>query len=213
MVPFVLSVHRITHKGNVMTIVCLGDSLTYGYEVSRRQVWTDLAKRETGVPIDNRGVNGLMTAGMLALCNRDVLARETRAVYIMGGANDILSGMDIAEPERGMAALVDKIRAAGILPVVGIPIPFCPPIREDWAALADFPERTPVYEQYVARLRNLTTDLDCPVVDFRVALADHARSAGLTPRSLYLDGIHLNEDGHRVFAAAFVRNLRDLTLI
>ena len=196
-----------------MTIVCLGDSLTYGYEIPRRQVWTALAERETGIPINNRGINGLMTAGMLALCNRDLFAEDTKAVYLMGGANDILSGMNIAEPVRGMAALIDKVRSAGILPVVGIPIPFCPPIREDWAAMADFPERTPIYEQYVVRLRALTTALDCAVVDFRAALAEHVQNTGLAPRSLYLDGIHLNEDGHRVFAAAFVCSLRGHALM
>ena len=196
-----------------MTIVCLGDSLTYGYEVSRNQVWTALAARETGLTILNRGVNGLMTAGMLALCNKNILTEATRAVYLMGGANDILFGMDIAEPERVITALVAKIRAAGILPVIGIPIPFCPPIRDDWAETVDFPEKTPIYEQYVTRLRELTTTLDCPIVDFRAALAGHVHTAELNPRSLYLDGIHLNEDGHRIFATAFVRSLREQTLI
>ena len=196
-----------------MSIVCLGDSLTYGYEVSRDHVWTRLAERETGIRVENMGVNGLMTAGMLTLCNRQILHPETRAVYLMGGANDILSGLDAPETEHNMATLILKVRDAGILPVLGIPIPFCPPIRDDWAALADFPERTPVYERYVDGLRNLAQSLNCPAVDFRFALAHHARETGLTLRSFYGDGIHCNSAGHRIFATAFVHSLKNLALI
>ena len=196
-----------------MTIICLGDSLTYGYEVPRKYIWTALAEQETGMSVCNKGVNGLLTEGMLALCNQTVLTEDTTAVYLMGGANDILAGMDVQEPERNMARLVAKIRAAGIPPVIGIPIPFCPPIREDWAAMADFPTKIPIYERYVDRLRILAKTLDCATVDFRAALARHTRENAVAPCTLYGDGIHLNKDGHRIFATAFVQSLRELAFI
>ena len=200
-------------EGCDVTIVCLGDSLTYGYEVSRQKVWTALAREESGVPFINRGVNGLMTAGMLACFNRDVIGEKAGAVLLMGGANDILSGLGPAEPEKNMAVMIDRAKEAGITPLVGIPIPFCPPIREDWAAMADFPERTPVYERYVENLRDLAEAKACAVVDFRAGLAEHARLTGIAQRALYGDGIHLNEEGHRVFAAILLRTLRALELV
>ncbi len=194
-------------------IVCLGDSLTYGYEVRRSAVWTAIGGRESGARVVNRGVNGLMTAGMLACCNHDLINENPHAVLLMGGANDILSGLDPSVPEKNMAAMIDRARDAAITPLVGIPVPFCPPIREDWAAMADFPERTPVYEVYVECLRELCSARECGVVDFRAGLAAHARKTGVSPRSFYRDGIHLNEAGHGIFAAVFVRTLRALGLI
>ena len=41
-----------------MKIVCLGDSLTYGYGVPRKDGWVSLAARATGHTLVNRGVSG-----------------------------------------------------------------------------------------------------------------------------------------------------------
>ena len=190
-----------------MTIVCLGDSLTYGYEVRRAATWPALAAKESGARILNRGVNGLMTAGMLACFSRDVVNEKARAVLLMGGANDILAGFAPDEPERNMRAMIRRAGEAGIVPLVGIPLPFRPPIREDWAAMADFPDRTPVYEAYVANLPALAEAEGCGIVDFRSGAAGFLRDTGRDPRSLYSDGIHLNEDGHKLFAAVFLLSL------
>ena len=39
-------------------IVCLGDSLTYGYGVSRSKVWTKLAEDKLHIEIINEGICG-----------------------------------------------------------------------------------------------------------------------------------------------------------
>lgn len=196
-----------------MTIVCLGDSLTYGYEVERPAVWTALAAETTGERIVNKGVNGLMTAGMLASFAQAVVRENADAVLLMGGANDILSGLSPDEPEKNMATMIKRAEDAGIRPLVGVPVPFCPPIRDDWAAMADFPARTPVYEEYVRTLRKLAERTACAVVDFRSGMEQHIRETGCGARSLYIDGIHLNRDGHRLFAETFVSTLRVLGVI
>ena len=192
-----------------MTLICLGDSLTYGYEVRRSRVWPALAAEKSGARILNKGINGLMTSGMLACFARDVLEEKPDAVLLMGGANDILAGLGPEEPLGNMAAMVERAENAGIAPLIGIPVPFCPPIREDWAAMADFPSRTPVYEAFVDRLHTLALERARAIVDFRSALAGYAREAGVPSRSVYLDGIHLNEDGHRLFAETLATVLRE----
>ena len=40
------------------TIICLGDSLTYGYGVRRAQCWTELAAEMSGWNVINRGICG-----------------------------------------------------------------------------------------------------------------------------------------------------------
>ena len=46
-------------------ILCIGDSLTYGYGVSRGQRWTTLAAEKSGWTLTNHGVCGDTTGGML----------------------------------------------------------------------------------------------------------------------------------------------------
>lgn len=196
-----------------MTIVCLGDSLTYGYEVKRSAAWPALAARMTGETVLNKGVNGIMTAGMLSLFARDVVGKGADTVMLMGGANDILSGLDPAEPERAMGEMVRRARHAGITPLVGIPVPFCPPIREDWAEQADFAALGPRYDDYAEQLRRLAASGHCGIVDFRFGMASHCAATGVLPRSLHLDGIHLNEAGHSLFADIFVQTLYSLELV
>lgn len=195
-----------------MSIVCLGDSLTYGYEVKRSAAWPALAARMTGETVRNKGVNGIMTAGMLSLFARDVVGEGADAVMLMGGANNILSGLEPAEPERLMAEMVRRAQRAGITPLVGIPVPFCPPIREDWAAQADFAAYGPLYDEYAELLRRLAASLRCAAVDFRSGMAARLAQTGMAPHSFYLDGIHLNEAGHSLFADIFVQALRGLEL-
>jgi len=192
-----------------ITLICLGDSLTYGYGVRRSLVWPTLAAKESGVRILNRGVNGLLTGGMLASFSRDVITQKPGAVLLMGGANDIMTGLKPEEPLKNMVDMTKQAENAGIVPLVGIPIPFCPPIREDWAEATDFPALSPVYETYAANLRTLAMEHSCVIVDFRNAMTEHIQKTGFTPQSLYLDGIHLNEDGHRLFAQTLVRVIRE----
>ena len=43
-----------------MKIVCLGDSLTYGYGVPQKDGWVSLAAQATGHTLVNRGVSGVL---------------------------------------------------------------------------------------------------------------------------------------------------------
>ena len=49
-----------------MKLICLGDSLTFGYGVRASQRWTHLCAQHTGWKIVNEGVSGDTTGGMLA---------------------------------------------------------------------------------------------------------------------------------------------------
>jgi lysophospholipase L1-like esterase len=196
-----------------MKIVCLGDSLTYGYEVRRSAVWTALAGRESGALVLNRGVNGMLTSGMLGRFREDVLGERPDAVLLMGGANDILFELDAAGAEKNMAVMASRAREAGIRPFIGIPAPFCPPLREDWTSMADFSGAAPLYEAYIRRLYAFSEENAYDRVDFYGAVLRHAAESGEELRSLYNDGLHLNERGHRVFAACLVRALREAGLV
>ena len=48
-----------------MKLICIGDSLTFGYGVRPSQRWTRLCAQETGWEIVNEGISGDTTGGML----------------------------------------------------------------------------------------------------------------------------------------------------
>ena len=56
-------------------ILCLGDSLTYGFGLPRGLVWTALCAAQTGAELLGWGVNGNTTGGMLAVLP-ELLVRE-----------------------------------------------------------------------------------------------------------------------------------------
>jgi lysophospholipase L1-like esterase len=196
-----------------MKLVCQGDSITYGYEVRRSAVWTRLFQNQTGIETLNRGENGITTAGMMHRFSFDVIAENPSAVLIMGGGNDILANLGTEEPEKNITEMIRRADKAGIRVLLGIPAPFCAPIREDWAAMADFPAMTPVYDAFAERLKSLAENLKADTVDFRSGVTRHVAGAGISLRELYLDGIHLNERGHGVFASILEDRFEELGVL
>ncbi len=107
-----------------MKIICLGDSLTYGYGVARAVTWTALLSNGADGPeVVNRGISGDTTGGMLARLETDVLAEKSDLVLLMGGSNDIFFGRDLAAAKCNMAAIVFQCMAHRRKVVLGIPFP------------------------------------------------------------------------------------------
>lgn len=77
-----------------MKLICIGDSLTFGYGVHLSQRWTRLCAQETGWELVNEGINGDTTGGMLARMQGGVLAElregglgaDRPYVLLMGGS-------------------------------------------------------------------------------------------------------------------------------
>lgn len=192
-----------------MRIVCLGDSLTYGYGVPRRDVWVTLcASGET--ECINKGVNGDTTGGMLARFDADVLAYRPDAALLMGGANDRFYSGSFGAAKANMLAMAHRCYAEKITPLVGIPLPLCPPVREGWAELVD-PSFAEEYDAYCAALAHMAGVFGFYVVDFRSAFLARADASGEPRSAFYLsDGLHPNARGHRLLADILLRSLPQL---
>lgn len=67
-------------------VLCLGDSLTYGYGVGRSECWAALAVRNMGREFVNCGVCGDTSCGMLARFPSLVAEHRPDAVFVMGGS-------------------------------------------------------------------------------------------------------------------------------
>jgi acyl-CoA thioesterase-1 len=191
-----------------MKLVCLGDSMTYGYGVSRADVWTRLAERECGVTFVNRGVNGNTTGGMLADLRWELERHLPDAVFLMGGANNLLFGGSTDGAKADIGAMAHLLAARGLPVVIGIPPDFCPPIREDWAAFADIERAEPLWSEYALWLYRFCETFGFPVLDFRGQLPVLAAEQNRDLQSLYLDGLHLNAEGQRLMARIAAETIR-----
>ena len=180
-------------------LICLGDSLTFGLRVPQNQTWPRLVQ-ETGAEVINLGICGDTTGGMLARLPMVLRenGRNQAYVLIMGGSNDIFySGTDTAA--RGnIGAMVHQVIAAGLTPVVGIPLPIVPEdAPKEWEPVASFRESAKLLESYCAWLKTYCKAFHIPTVDFR---ADFLDAQGNVRRELYCDGLHPNSQGHRLMA-------------
>jgi lysophospholipase L1-like esterase len=178
-------------------IVCLGDSLTYGYPYGPHASWVTYLSKACGLNLSNAGVNGNTMEDMAARFERDVLAKKPETVVILGGTNDayqeeVSCSMSMFFLEQMVAsALANKI-----LPVVGIPIPI------------DDPRTNPKLERLSREYHLISSRLGTPMLDFRTPFID--LDTKRMRDDLYLDGVHPNLDGYRVMgetSASFFKAL------
>ncbi len=175
-------------------IVAVGDSLTYGYPYPPDYSWVRIAGDRLGMRIVNKGVCGETTGDMLRRFAVDVAALGPDYVIISGGSNDAFLGLTAAEVAGNVAAMADAARSGGIKAIIGLPSP------------VDYPEES-LLAEYRRRLRSFAAENALPVLDFHAALVD---PAGGLRRGLHTDGVHPNEDGYGLMAAAAVAALEEI---
>lgn len=183
-----------------MKIVCLGDSLTAGYNVTREESWVDLLNRETPDMWINAGISGDTSMGMLVRLRTEVLAQKPDMVLYMGGDNDIMITGSTDQAKSVVMAVLHQCAEQGIRPVLGIPMPILD-IPQPWQEICDLQQTHKCGKEYVDWLRQFTATLSLRKVDFAAAFCESE-----TPRELYLaDGMHPSPKGHRIMAEAVKR--------
>lgn len=106
-----------------MKLICIGDSLTFGYGVHLSQRWTQLCAQETGWELVNEGINGDTTGGMLARMQGGVLAElregglgaDRPYVLLMGGSNDVFYSGSDAAARGNMGAMIHQLFSVGLV--------------------------------------------------------------------------------------------------
>ena len=183
-----------------LSIFCIGDSLVYGYGVRRSQFWTGLLSELTGAKVENCGINGDTTAGMLSRLHTWILPEMRKSssgcccAVILGGCNDIFfTGSDLTAREN-MVAMTMALRAAGVRPIVCIPGGIGKSgFPEEWAALVDFRKSAKIMEDYADWLAKYCAAFGIDCVDLRPAFA-------MAGEEFFLDGIHPGPEGQRIIA-------------
>ena len=101
----------------VITIVALGDSLTAGYGLSRKQAWPALIAdkmRDAGYEFEivNAGSSGDTTAGGLRRLPAILRAHKKIDAFILElGINDAFRGVPIDQIRSNLQTIIDQVRA------------------------------------------------------------------------------------------------------
>ncbi|MGE5398257.1 MAG: SGNH/GDSL hydrolase family protein [Chitinophagales bacterium] len=177
------------------TIVCLGDSITYGYPYGPQISWTHRLAEATGYNIINRGINGNTTSDMLSRFDRHVIAFHPDYVIIMGGINDIIWRESHDRIVWNIEQMIKKAQNAGISVVIGMVTPIDD--SEGEARLTRLREW----------LTEFTREQSIPVIDFYSVFINRE---GQLINELLLDGGHPTTEGyHRMFEAIPTTLFRD----
>jgi len=100
------------------TVVCLGDSVTYGYPTGGTTAYPFVLQQWIpSYTVLNKGVNGLRTDQMLARFQSDVIANSPEYVAIWGGENDIAQSLvedNIDWVTSSLSSMYATAKSAGI---------------------------------------------------------------------------------------------------
>lgn len=188
-----------------MKIICLGDSLTYGFGVRRSKVWTKLAQDKLGIEIINEGISGDTSGGMLSRFYSAVCAKSPEAVFIMGGVNDLIVGADLGTVKSNIMSMSHQSIARYIDPIIGIPTKIdLENIRQDWAEFSDFGRVAEEIDKYHHWIINFCNTFNIKYIDF---YSEFEKRTEAKTGELYVDGLHFNEQGNEIMAEIFCRSI------
>ncbi|MDA8708097.1 arylesterase [Hellea sp.] len=110
---------KMTVSTDTRTIVFLGDSLTAGFGLSRKdalpqQVAAQLQDSYPNLTIINSGRSGDTTAGGFARYEKSVAAHNPDILILALGANDYIYGRDAKSAKANLTAIIDKAQNDGI---------------------------------------------------------------------------------------------------
>lgn len=178
-------------------ILFFGDSLTAGYGLSVDEAFPALIEKKcnsNGTPcrVINAGLSGETSAGGLARI--DWVLRQPIDIFVLElGANDGLRGLPLDQTRKNLQAIIDKVKAKypdAKIVVAGMMVP--PNLGPEYTANFQkiFPE--------LAKQNNAT------LIPFLLADVAGYEKLNLT------DGIHPNQEGHKIVAGNVYRVLSPL---
>lgn len=197
---------RINNGTRQLRVIPFGDSITQNGTVFVNGLWQfsngypETSIYQAGARfqiIRNAGIAGNTTTQMLARIGTDVLAYSPDVVLMLGGTNDLVSGMtnaQIAATMSNLESMTRQMLQAGILPIIVTPPP------KNAAAL----ESRKIQLFYYA----LAQAYGVPLLDTYRLLVDP--TTGNYQASLSGDGLHPNATGVATISAVASQLLTNL---
>ncbi|MFH6769570.1 GDSL-type esterase/lipase family protein [Gaetbulibacter aquiaggeris] len=174
-----------------MKLLCIGDSLTFGYETAVSKKWTSLLEIELNIDVINFGINGDTTSGMLSRFMAAIREFKPTHCLIFGGTNDLWFGLNDEFIISNVYAMCKQASYFNVMPLVGIPTP-CYNHNELNVIGENYSERIKKFQELLIQFCS-TKEIKC--INF---------NEGIDKDFFMEDGMHYNEKGH-VFMMNLVR--------
>ncbi|MBP7216169.1 MAG: hypothetical protein KBA46_02680 [Candidatus Omnitrophica bacterium] len=100
------------------TIICFGDSITFGYGVERGEDYPAALAKILGRPVLNQGIDGDTAEQAFARFQSDVLDRNPSLVILEFGGNDFLENVPLSTTINTLRKMVQLAQAKGALVAV-----------------------------------------------------------------------------------------------
>ncbi|MDU5110223.1 MAG: GDSL-type esterase/lipase family protein [Clostridium sp.] len=186
--------------------IFIGDSLTFGYGVNKNKTWIECYKKfciEKGKDFNliNKGINGNTTTDMLNRFTEDVTNLNPSIIFIMGGTNDLLSNRSLDSIINNIELMIQESLTCTDSVIIGIP----PRIIKEDAYRLFMPSLTYDYcEESLPKLREVLIKLCNKYKLIYIDFYDLTYS--INHNKYYIDGIHFNENGHKLLFNEFINN-------
>lgn len=177
------------------TVLFLGDSLTEGFQLEREEAYPALIEKNLkskfpDLKVINGGSSGATSASGLKRLSWYSKVKPDIIVLALG-SNDGLRGMDLKESEKNLSTVIEKAQSEKIkILLVGMKMPtnYGEPYRTNFEKL--FPVLAKKYH--------------LPLVPFLL------EGIGGNPKLNLADGIHPNQEGHKIMARLVQKALEPL---
>lgn len=180
-----------------MKLVCIGDSITFGYGVFKKDCWVSLLSNKLQIEIVNKGVNGDTTAGMLSRSYEDVVSLNPSHVIIMGGCNDFMCGRQLNMVKDNLEELLKEALSYNIVPIVGIePLIDAVLAEKKWSGDVNYNLVNTIEENYRHWIIDFCNKSKIEYIDFHKCFKEALKHKD--PRELYVDGLHPTALGHKL---------------
>lgn len=174
-------------------LLCLGDSLTYGYGATAGAGYPQQLEQLTGYVTKNAGINGDTAEGALARLPGLLQENTPGLVLISIGGNDFLRNMPLDRTRAALKSLVQTAAASAQVVLVAQPKPVF--LSAAAGSLND-------HEVYAEVAKETGTPL-----------FSDGWSYVLSRSELRSDQIHANAEGYKVFAERLAAWLRDMKFL
>jgi len=188
-----------------MKLICIGDSLTFGYGLHKNDKWVTLLGEKLGWEVINAGINGDTSGGALSRLREDVINQKPDMVLIMTGGNDYIAGCDISAVKANITAMTMQCAAAGIKVFVSSEILTVPEqVAPEWSAVADFSEYNTKQREICAWFPKYCRGFSYTYIDLFNQWLEKTKA----DTSYYQDGIHPNKAGNEIFADIYYNEFK-----
>ncbi len=190
-----------------MKIVCIGDSLTFGYGLKNpKDNWVNLLENSTGHTFINSGINGNTTFQMLSRFSSDALSYRPDYIHIMGGGNDyVYTPYTHKESFKNIQLMVEDAISHGVSPIVGIPICADPVLtKARWSEETEFEYVNEEIKLLRKLLISFCQEKDIAFIDYNKAFEEGIKNKNISKYSI--DGLHPTPEGQKLLFLAFEKS-------